>query len=61
MQKKLRGGRKCKVRFSLIKKNKALQKNYMKVGVRKLLRAGMMPARTLASPRSGDVSHGKVN
>ena len=40
--------KKCNVRFSLIKKNKAFQKNYMKVEVRvkKLLRAGMMPART---------------
>ena len=38
--------RKCKVRFSIIKKNKAFQKNQMKVGVKKLLRAGMMPART---------------
>ena len=34
------------MRFSIIKKNKAFQKNYMKVGVKKLLRAGMMPART---------------
>ena len=33
------------MRLSLIKKNKALHKNYMK-GVKKLLRAGMMPART---------------
>ena len=38
--------KKCHVRFSIIKKNKALQKNYMKVGVKKLLRAGMVPART---------------
>ena len=38
--------RKCKVRMSVIKKNKVFQKNYMKVGVKKLLRAGMMPART---------------
>ena len=38
--------KKCKVRFSILKKNKAFQKNYMKVGVKKLLRAGMMPART---------------
>ena len=38
--------KKCKVRFSVIQKNKAFQKNYMKVGVKKLLRAGMMPART---------------
>ena len=38
--------KKCKVRFSLIKKNKALQKNNMKVVVKKLLRAGIVPART---------------
>ena len=38
--------KKCKVRFSLMKKNKAFQNSYMKVGVKKLLRAGMMPART---------------
>ena len=35
-----------KARFSIIKENEAFQKNYMKVGVKKLLRAGMMPART---------------
>ena len=34
------------MRFSLKKKNKAFQKKYMKAGVKKLLRAGMMPART---------------
>ena len=34
------------MRFSLTKKNKAFQKSYMKVGVKKLIRAGMMPART---------------
>ena len=38
--------RRCKVRFLIIKNNKAFQKNYMKVGVMKLQRAGMMPART---------------
>ena len=38
--------KKCRLKFSLIKKNKAFQKNYMNVGVRKLSRAGMMPART---------------
>ena len=38
--------KKCKVRFSIIKKNKAFGKNYKKVGVKKLPRAGMMPART---------------
>ena len=37
---------KCKVRFSIIKKNKVFQRSYMKVGVKKLLRAGMVPART---------------
>ena len=36
----------CKVRFSVIKKKNAFQKNYMKVGGKKLLRAGMVPART---------------
>ena len=38
--------KKCRVRFSFIKKNKAFQKRCMKVGVKKLLRAGMVPART---------------
>ena len=38
--------KKCKLRFSIIKKNKAFQNIYMKVGVKKLSRAGMMPART---------------
>ena len=38
--------KKCKLRFSIIKKYKAFQKSYMKVGVKKLLRAGMVPART---------------
>ena len=32
--------KKCKVRFSLIKKNKVLQRSCMKVGVKKLSRAG---------------------
>ena len=38
--------KKCKVRLSRIKNNKAFQKSYMKVEVKKLLRAGMVPART---------------
>ena len=38
--------KKCKVRFSITKKNKAFQRSYMKVGVKKWLRAGMVPART---------------
>ena len=37
--------KKCKVRLSLIKKHNAFQKSYMKVGVKKLLRTGMVPAR----------------
>ena len=37
---------KCRIGFSLTKKKKASQKSYLKVGVKKLLRAGMMPART---------------
>ena len=37
--------KKCRARFSLIKKNKAFQKSYMKVGVKKLLRMGLVPAR----------------
>ena len=44
---------KCKVRFSLIKKDKAFQKSYMKVWVKKLLRAGMVPARTLGMHAEG--------
>ena len=36
----------CKARFSIIKKKKAFQKQYMKVGVKKLLLGGMVPART---------------
>ena len=38
--------KKCKVRLSLTKKNKVFQKSYMKVGVGKLLRAVLVPART---------------
>ena len=36
----------CKMRFPPKQKNKAFQKSYLKVGVKRLLRAGMMPART---------------
>ena len=35
--------KKCRVRFSLIKKKKAFQKSYMKVGVKKLLSTSMEP------------------
>ena len=48
--------KKCNVRFLIIKKDKAFQKNYMKVGVKKLLRAGI----DLGSPRSGELPHRKV-
>ena len=37
---------KCKLRFSTIKKNKAFQKKCMKVCVKNLFGAGMVPART---------------
>ena len=45
--------KKCNVRFSLIQKNKAFQKRYTKVGIKKLLRAGMMPARIWESMQLG--------
>ena len=51
--------KKCMVRFSLMKKT-AFQKSCIKVGVNKLQRAGMMPARTWVAQCSGDVSHGEV-
>ena len=38
--------KKCKVRFSHIKKNKVFQKSYMEMEIKKLLRAGMVPAKT---------------
>ena len=38
--------KKCKLRFSIIKKYEGSQKSYIKVGVEKLLRAGVVPART---------------
>ena len=38
--------KKCKVRFSLIKKIKAFQKNYVKVEVKKLSRTGLVPAKS---------------
>ena len=50
--------KKCNVLLSIIKKNSAFRKNCMKVGVKKLLRAGMMPARTWRAC-GWDVSYGK--
>ena len=37
--------KKCDEIFSLITKSQVFQKNYMRTGVRKLLRAGLVPAR----------------
>ena len=51
--------KKCKVRFSIIKKNKTFQKNYMKV----VSTSCCMRARSQQGPgesRSGDGSHGEV-
>ena len=52
--------KKCWVRFSLIKKNKAFQKSYMKVGAKKLLRSGHGASKDMGSLYSGDCSHGEV-
>ena len=38
-------GKKCDVIFSLITKSQVLQKNYMRIVVRKLWRACLVPAR----------------
>ena len=48
--------KKCKLRFSIVKKNRAFRKSYVKVCVNKLQRAGMMPTRTWVAQCSGDVS-----
>ena len=47
--------KKCRVRFSLIKKSKAFQKSHMKVGVKKLFRAGMVPARAWGGGGSREI------
>ena len=52
--------KKCNLRFPIIKKNKAFRKNYMEVGVKKWLRAAMMPARTWREACIRNGSHGKV-
>ena len=49
----------CKVRFSIIKKNNAFQKNYMKAGVKNLLRAGYGTSPDLGSPCGGNGCHGE--
>ena len=45
--------KKSNVRFSNLKKNKGFQRNSMKAGVKKLLRADMMPARTCGAHTVG--------
>ena len=52
--------KKCKLRFSIIKKNEAFQKNYMKVGVKKLSTSGHGTSKNLGSSCSGDSSNGKI-
>ena len=37
--------RKCDVRFSVTRRNRVFQKNYMRFGVEKLLQVGLVPAR----------------
>ena len=51
--------KKCKVGFSLSKKSKASQKNYMKLDVKKLLRAGMAQTRTWRAHAAG-MTPGKI-
>ena len=46
--------------MGLIKKSKAFRKSYMKVVVKKLLRAGMMPARTWGAHAVGMSPTGRV-
>ena len=36
--------KKCHVRFSLIRKHRVFETSYMKTGVRKVLRTGLIPA-----------------
>ena len=52
--------KKCEVRFSLIRKIRVFQKNYMKTGVRKLLRAGLVRARAWGGQRRGQRAHRKA-
>ena len=52
--------KKCKVRFPLIKKNQAFQRNYMKVWRQEVVTSGYGASKDLESSCSGDRSHGKV-
>ena len=51
------GRKKGKVRFSIIKKNKALRKNYMKVGGQEVATCRHDASKDLGSPCGWDVSH----
>ena len=48
--------KKCKVRFSLIKKNKPFRKSYMKVGVKKVAACGYGASKNVESPCSREPS-----
>ena len=52
--------KKCKVRFSRIKKNKAFQKNFLKVVGQEAATCGHGASKDLMSPRSGDGSHREI-
>ena len=54
---KARRRRKCKVRFPIIKKNKAFQKNYMKGGCQEVATCRHDASNDLVSPCGWDVSH----
>ena len=45
--------KRCRMRFSLIKKNKAFQKSYMKVRVKQWLRMGLVLARAWRAHAAG--------
>ena len=50
----------CKVRFSLMKKNKAFQKELHESGCQEVVTSGCDASKDLGSPCSGDGSHGEV-
>ena len=52
--------KKCKVRFSLINKNKAFQKNYMKVGGQEVVASGYGASKDVESSCSVDGSEVEI-
>ena len=52
--------KKCKVRFSLLKKNKAFQKELHEGGCQEAVTSGYVASKNVESLSSGDVSHGGV-